>query len=242
MKTKRLMVVFVNGGFLYSFMLVLVIAIGLWWLGEPAIWTGIPMGDQVSGRKVVIDPGHGGGDPGAKSSGGMVEKDLNLDVALRLKKYLSRVGVYCIMIRETDRDYFGAGESFGSKKRRDLNHRIEMANQSKADVFLSIHANSFPQTIYHGAQTFYNPDNPESKRLAEAIQEQLVSSLGPNHRKAKEGDFRVLELTRMPGIIIEIGFLSNPEEARLLATKQYREQLAEAICFGLIKYFQAQAP
>lgn len=236
------MVVFVNGGFLYSLMLSLFIAIGLWLLAEPAIWTSIPMGALVSGRKVVIDPGHGGGDPGAKSSSGVIEKHLNLDVSLRLKKYLSRVGVYCIMIRETDRDYFGKGEHFGSKKRRDLNHRIEMANRSKADVFLSIHANSFPQTIYHGAQTFYNQNNPESKRLAEAIQEQLVSSLGPNHRKAKKGDFRVLELTRMPGVIIETGFLSNPEEARLLATEQYREQLAEAIYLGLIKYFQSKAP
>jgi N-acetylmuramoyl-L-alanine amidase len=236
------MIVLVNGGFLYLAMLAIFMGIGAWLLGEPAIWTSIPLGSMVSGRKVVIDPGHGGGDPGAKSSSGVVEKHLNLDVALRLKKYLSRVGVYCIMIRETDRDYFGSGDSYGNKKRRDLNHRIEMANQSKADIFLSIHANSFPQTIYHGAQTFYNPNNPESKRLAETIQEQMVNSLGPNHRKARKGDYRVLELTQMPGVIIEIGFLSNPEEARLLATEQYREQLAQAIYHGLIQYFRTQSP
>ena len=235
------MIVFVNGGFLYSVMLVLTVIIGLWWLGEPAIWTGIPLG-TVSGRKVVIDAGHGGGDPGAKSNCGIIEKHLNLDVAMRLKKYLSMAGVYCIMIRETDRDYFQSGDSSSSKKRRDLNHRIEIANQSGADIFLSIHANSFPQTIYHGAQTFYCEKSPESKRLAETIQEQLVSSLGPNRRKAKKGDFRVLNLTRIPGVIIETGFLSNPEEARLLATEQHREQLAEAIYLGVLKYFQNQAP
>lgn len=236
------MIVLVNGSFLYLAMLVIFVGIGIWLLGQPAIWTSIPLGSLVSGRKIVIDPGHGGGDPGAKTANGLAEKQLNLDVALRLKKYLSRVGVYCIMIRETDRDYFGFGNSIGSKKRRDLNHRIQIANESKADIFLSIHANSFPQTIYHGAQTFYNSNNPESERLAKAIQEQLVSSLGPNHRKAKKGDFRVLELTQMPGVIIETGFLSNPEEARLLATEQYREQLASAIYHGLIKYFRSQSP
>ncbi len=242
MRHKRLMIIFVNGGFLYFAMLLIFTAIGIWLLRQPAIWTSIPLGTLVSGRKVVIDPGHGGGDPGARSNTGITEKHLNLDVALRLKKYLSRVGVYCIMVRETDRDFFGFGDSYSTKKRRDLDRRIQIANQSKADIFLSIHANSFPQTIYHGAQTFYNTNNPESRRLAEAVQEQLVSSLGPNHRKAKKGQYRVLELTEMPGIIIETGFLSNPEEARLLATEQYREQLALAIYHGLIKYFQDQAP
>jgi N-acetylmuramoyl-L-alanine amidase len=238
MRHKRVMIILVNGGFLYLSMLLVFMGIGIWLLGQPAIWTSVPLGSMVSGRKVVIDAGHGGGDPGAKSVTGIVEKHLNLDIALRLKKYLSRVGVYCIMIRETDRDYFGSGNGYSTSKRRDLSHRIQIANQSKADVFVSIHANSFPQNIYHGAQTFYSKNNPESQRLAEAIQEQLVSSLGPNHRKAKKGDFWILELTEMPGVIIETGFLSNPEEARLLATEQYREQLALAIYHGLIKFFQ----
>jgi N-acetylmuramoyl-L-alanine amidase len=232
------MIVLLNGKILYTVMFLIFMGIGIWLLGESSIWTSIPLSSLVSGRKVVIDAGHGGGDPGAKSISGLSEKNLNLDVALRLKKYLSRVSVYCIMVRETDRDYFGSGNSYGTKKQRDLNHRIQMANQSRADIFLSIHANSFPQTIYRGAQTFYSPNKPKSKQLAEAIQEQLVNSLGPNHRKAKKGDYKVLELTQMPGVIIETGFLSNPEEARLLATETYREQLAQAIYHGLIQYFR----
>jgi N-acetylmuramoyl-L-alanine amidase len=230
-----------NGGLLYFLVLVLGIGIGLWLLRQPAVWTSIPLASLVSGRKVVIDAGHGGGDPGAKSRSGLVEKQLNLEIALRLKKHLSRVGVYCVMIREQDIDYFGAAGGYGTKKRRDLNHRVHIVNQSKADIFLSIHANSFPQIVYHGAQTFYNQENPESKRLAEAIQGQLVNRLGPNHRKAKGGDFRVLNSIKIPGVIIETGFLSNHEEARLLATEQYREKLSYAIYQGVIAYF-SKAP
>ncbi len=241
MHRKRLIIILMNGGLLYSLVMVLGIGIGLWLLRQPAVWTSIPWTSLVSGRKVVIDAGHGGGDPGAKSDSGLAEKQLNLDIALRLKRHLSRVGVYCIMIRETDIDYFGAADGHLTRKRRDLNRRIDITNQSKADIFLSIHANSFPQVVYRGAQTFYNQKSPESKRLAETIQSQLVNRLGPNHRKAKGGDFRVLNLIKIPGTVIETGFLSNHEEARLLATEEYREKLSYAIYQGVIAYF-SKAP
>jgi len=239
MRNKKLIFVIINHGLVYFAILMICSGLGIWLLGQPAIWTSAPLGSFLSGRKIVIDPGHGGGDPGAKSNG-LIEKQLNLDVALRLKKYLARVGVYCVMTREADLDYFGTGNSNVTKKRRDLDYRIQIANHSQADLFLSIHANSFPQTIYHGAQTFYSKNHPESKKLAETIQDQLVYDLGPNKRKARYGDFRVLEFTKMPGVIIEIGFLSNYEEAKLLATEKYREQLALAIYHGVIKYFSNQ--
>ena len=235
MSRKRLIFIFIHGNFLCLSIFVILVLIGIWLLIQPVTWTSVPLATLVSGRKVVIDPGHGGGDPGAKACG-IIEKDLNLDISLRLKKYLSRVGVYCIMIREKDHDYFGTGPNLGTKKRRDLNYRIQIANQSKADLFLSIHANSFPQAIYRGAQTFFNKDNTESKRLAEKIQEQLVNRLGPNNRKAKGGDFMVLNFTKIPGVIIETGFLSNLEEAKLLATESYQEKLAEAIFHGVVSF------
>lgn len=241
MRNKQLIFIVINRGFLACAILLLCGGLGIWLLEQPAVWTSVPLGSLVSGRKIVIDPGHGGGDPGAKANG-LIEKQLNLDVALRLKKHLARIGVYCVMTRETDRDYFETGNSNTTKKRRDLDQRIQIANHSHADLFLSIHANSFPQTIYHGAQTFYSKNRPESKKLAEAIQDQLVYDLGPNKRKARYGDFRVLEFTKMPGVIIEIGFLSNQEEAKLLATEKYREQLAMAIYHGVIKYFSNQIP
>ncbi len=235
MTRKRLVIILLHGKLFILWGLLFCIGFGFWLLNQPAIWTSIPLASFISGRIVAIDAGHGGGDPGAKTKSGLAEKHLNLDVALRLKKYLSRVGVYCIMIRETDIDYFEAAN--GTKKQRDLNHRVHIANESKADIFISIHANSFPQIIYHGAQTFFNKESPHSKKLAEAIQAQLVRRLGPNHRKAKSGDYRILNFTKMPGVIVEIGFLSNEAEAKLLATESYREKLAAAIYFGIIDYF-----
>jgi N-acetylmuramoyl-L-alanine amidase len=239
MHHRKLFVIIFYKKFFYTLVFFTCLLFGFCIWNQPAIRTSIPLSTLVSGRKVVIDAGHGGADPGAKSACGLSEKELNLDVALKLKKYLSRVGVYCIMIRETDRDFFdnASGGSYLSKKQRDLIHRINLANQSKADLFLSIHANSFPQVIYRGAQTFYNKKNSESKRLAEAVQRFMVEKLGPNKRRPKTGDFRVLNETQMPGVTIEIGFLSNLEETKLLKKAAYREKIAEAIYHGVVYYF-----
>jgi N-acetylmuramoyl-L-alanine amidase len=237
MPRKPLVIVLISRTYFYIGIVVFLALAGLWCCHQPSVWTMLPLPSLISGRKIVVDAGHGGGDPGAKSPLGLIEKDLNLDVALRLKKYLSRVGIYTIMIREKDQDFFDVQSDLSHKKRRDLFYRIEIANQSRADLFISIHANSFPQVIYRGAQTFYNQKDVESKKLAEAIQNQLVRWLGPNRRRAKTGDYRVLNDIRMPGVIIEIGFLSNAEEARLLSTPSYREKIAAAIYHGIIAYY-----
>ncbi|HBF38803.1 MAG TPA: hypothetical protein DDW50_15980 [Firmicutes bacterium] len=239
---KRIVVVTLRGQFVYGFMIAVVLGMGIWMLQEPAIWTSLPFASLISGKKVVIDAGHGGSDPGAKSASGLLEKSINLDVALRLKKYLSRIGVYCVMTREGDRDFFNENIPSASSKARDLVYRAQVANQSGAEVFLSVHANSFPQAIYHGAQTFYNVHKPLSKKLAYAIQYYFVKELGPNKRRPKTGDFRVLNDTRMPGAMIEIGFLSNPGEAELLNNPQYRDRVAVAIYHGVIAYFTNQIP
>jgi N-acetylmuramoyl-L-alanine amidase len=237
---RRLVVITIRGQWLYLALIIFVLGFGLWMLLEPAIWTNLPWSTLISGKKVVIDAGHGGGDPGAKSLTGVSEKDINLDVALKLKKYLSRVGVYCVMTREIDQDFFNATILAASKKQRDLMYRTRVANKSRAELFLSIHANSFPQTIYHGAQTFFNPHNQQSRRLAQAIQYYMIKNLGPNRRRPKPGDFRVLNDIKMPGVMIETGFLSNPEEAALLNNPQYRDRIAVAIYHGVIAYLSNQ--
>lgn len=196
----------------------------------------MPLTSTVSGKKIVIDAGHGGIDPGTRSNSGILEKDLNLEVALKLKRHLAMVGVYCVMIRENDRDFSDSNEDFSTKKKRDLSYRTRTANRSGADLYLSIHANSFPQSIYKGAQTFYEKSDPKSKFLAEAIQYQLAKGLGPNRRRAKAGDYRVLNGTNMPGVMIEVGFLSNPEEAGWLGDDGYRERIAQAIFHGVVDY------
>lgn len=234
---RRIFVIVFNYKMLYLGVIFIGLGIATVLLREPFIGTiGIP-GGMVSGKKVVIDPGHGGSDPGAKSPGGLEEKDLNLDVALKLKKYFARVGVYCVMVREHDCDFSGHGGGASTKKVRDLVYRTNLANQSRADLFLSIHANSFPDSYYRGAQTFFNPVRPASKLLAEAIQNQLVKRLGPNRRRARPGDFRVLNETQMPGATIEIGFLSNPAETALLSDPAYRERIAEAIFNGVLDFW-----
>jgi N-acetylmuramoyl-L-alanine amidase len=237
MPRKPLVIILIGRTYLYIGLAIFLAFASWWYLKQPAVWTSLPLSSLISGRKIVVDAGHGGADPGAKSPLGLAEKDLNLDVALRLKKYLSRVGIYAIMIRETDRDFFDAPLNISHKKRRDLTYRIEIANQTRADLLISLHANSFPQVIYRGAQTFYNPKDQESKRLAEAIQNQLVRWLGPNHRRAKTGDYRILNDIKIPGVIAEIGFLSNTEEAKLLSSPVYREKIAAALYHGVVAYY-----
>lgn len=266
MGRKPTVIIVINSKLLYLGIIVLSLIFGWWLYHEPVIWTNLPLSSTISGKKIVIDAGHGGIDPGTGSKAGLLEKELNLDLALKLKRRLSMVGVYCVMIRETDcdfsdsrpsqfpidpsksmkkidvdrqasKDFLSSNEDFSTKKRRDLGYRTRVANQSGADIFLSIHANSFPQSIYRGAQTFYEKCDPKSKCLAEAIQYHLVRRLGPNRRRAKIGDYRVLNDTDMPGAMIEVGFLSNPEEAELLADDGYRERIANAIFHGVVDFF-----
>ncbi len=234
---KPTIIIVIQRKLFYLGIMALAAVFGWWLYHEPAIRVNLPFISTISGKKIVIDAGHGGIDPGTRSKTGLLEKEINLDIALRLKRRLSMVGVYCVMIRETDRDFSDSDEDFFTKKRRDLSYRTRAANQSGADLYLSIHANSFPQSIYKGAQTFYEKSDPRSKFLAETVQYHLVKGLGPNRRRAKAGDYRVLNDTDMPGVMIEVGFLSNPEEAELLKDGGYRERIAKAVFYGLIDYF-----
>ncbi|NLC53548.1 MAG: hypothetical protein GX770_06240 [Firmicutes bacterium] len=196
----------------------------------------------IAGKTIIIDAGHGGFDPGAVGRSGLEEKTVTLDIAKRLKRYFSRVGVYVIMTREKDLDYSMMHEAGAlTKKRRDLLHRVRMANESEADLLLSIHVNSFPQSIWSGAQCFYDSKVPASKRLAEAIQNSLVTRLGPNRRKAQSADYLILQATNIPSVTVEVGFISNPREEELMADPEYREKLAESIFYGTAAYLTQEA-
>ena len=233
---NTLIVVRMDSKMLYGVVVAICLALGLWLYNSPAVWTMPPLSSLIAGKRVIVDPGHGGYDPGAKSDTGLLEKDINLDVALRLRKHLSRVGIYAELIREDDRDYAEVVDCL-TRKERDLNYRLKLIQQSKADLLLSIHANMFSDPVYKGAQTFFKPGDANSEQLATLIQEQLVKALGTNRRQAKPGEYRILEDVKIPAVIVETGFLSNPEEARLLGTADYREKIAAAICQGVISYF-----
>lgn len=222
--------------------LFLIICSCLTWVlarGEFLIWTTVPPG-AIVGKVVVIDPGHGGIDPGCVGKSGCQEKEIVLVVAKYLGAELKKHNIRTILTRESDQSLAENGDPRLSWKRRDLNARVNIANQAKADVFLSIHANSFPEPIWSGAQTFYNGQSPESKLLAESIQDFLVKDLGPNRRRALAADYRVLRESKMPASVVEIGFLSNPREEMLLQDPAYQRKVAKAIAGGLITYFVTQ--
>ncbi|NMA84498.1 MAG: N-acetylmuramoyl-L-alanine amidase CwlD [Epulopiscium sp.] len=188
-------------------------------------------------RIIMVDPGHGGIDPGRVGEQGLDEKDLNLQIALYLKTYLEQSGAYVRMTRTDDKGLYD--ESDTNKKRADLKKRTEKINQSEADIAISIHQNSFPQKKYKGAQVFYYEDSKEGKRLAEILQEELRSFLDPeNHRQVKANDtYYLLKQTKIPMVIVECGFISNPEEERKLNDTLYQEKVAWGIYVGIMKYF-----
>lgn len=191
---------------------------------------------EFRGALVVIDPGHGGPDPGAVGPTGVREKDVVLAVALRLETLLNRAGVYTLLTRRDDTDL--ADPDASPRKAQDLRRRAERANQAAADVFVSIHANAYPSSVWSGAQTFYYPGDPEGRRLATAIQDALQAELGPSSRRPQRGNFRVLRDTVMPGAVVEIGFLSNPHEEKRLADEDYQQRLALAIYKGILAYLR----
>lgn len=245
MRKQRFYLVFLSEKqLIWSYMaLVFIIGIILWRAVPTPIWTIIPRHLAVPGKRIIIDAGHGGRDPGAIGRNGAQEKAITLGIALELHRLFSQVGAYTVMIRTDDSDLADQGDKrYRTLKERDLWYRVKMANRSEADLYLSIHVNSFPQSIWSGAQTFYHGDCEQSTRLARAIQAQLALKLGPNHRKAKAADYRVLKSTRMPSVVVEVGFISNPREESLLINREYQVKLAGAIFSGVVDYLCAKPP
>mgnify|MGYP000914498409 FL=1 len=209
----------------------------LYLLSTYAVTVIAPVRDIVSGRTVAIDAGHGGPDSGARGKSGIREKHINLHIALELRALLGRAAVYTVMTREADHDLIDDGEDItGSRKRAELERRAMLVNARSPDVFVTIHSNSFPESQWSGAQVFYNPVSDEGRALAVHIQAQLVQRLGPNTRKARPADIYLLRRVKAPSALVEVGFLSNPREERLLSDPAYRVRVAEAVYHGIIDY------
>ncbi len=192
----------------------------------------------VSDRIILLDPGHGGADAGA-SANGISEKDVNLSVAKELKACIEELGGKVIMTREEDCSTADGSEN-GSWKVADLKKRKAMADETGADIFVSVHMNKFPQEKYKGAQVFYSADDEESRRLGEIIQRTLPEILcDGNTRSAKpsDGSIFILKNTNIPSVIVECGFISNVEEAEKLKDANYQKTIAGAICTGIERYF-----
>lgn len=192
---------------------------------------------ELQDKVIVIDAGHGGQDPGAQY-GGVKEKDVNLDIAFRLKEILSAQGCKVIMTREEDKDFFLPNFVLGRMaKRAELSERLRISTMNNADLFVSIHANSFPGGNSYGMETYYDMKSTPGKALAERIHSQLLKVQPDNKRKAKSGDYYLLNESNIPTVIIEVGFLSNSRELRRLQEDSYKAKISEAISKGIEDYF-----
>lgn len=197
----------------------------------------------LSGKTIALDAGHGGPDGGASSKAGVIEKDINLAITLQLRDYLQQAGAIVVMTRETDTDLADAGtKGYSKRKTEDLHNRADMINEKNADMFLSVHLNSIPSPKWKGAQTFYYTNNPNNSNLATLIQLELKRNLENTDRVAKPADKTVylLKTLKIPSALVEVGFLSNPEEARLLADEKYQKMLAASIYQGVLRFYAGE--
>lgn len=191
--------------------------------------------EKKEGKVIVIDVGHGGNDPGKVSGNGIQEKDINLQIAKYLKDYLIAQDYTVYLTRETDCGLYD--EDASNKKSSDLKNRIRFLEEKKATLMVSIHQNSYPDSIQHGAQTFYYSANKSGKSLAERIQSSLLELDNTNTRTAKSSDsYYLLKNASMPAVIVECGFLSNPDETAKLTDPNYQKRLAYAISLGICTY------
>lgn len=207
-----------------------------------------PPQEQVPEKRlvgtIVLDPGHGGMDGGAVSEDGIIEKDLNLQLALKLRDMLVAEGFDVVMTRETDVSIHDPDKTtIHAQKESDLVNRVALANSYPDAVLVSIHMNKFTQTKYWGAQVFYSKNHEESAAIAGLIQSQIKENLQPeNHREIKPAGKEIYLLSKVtiPAVIVECGFLSNAQDAANLSNPDYQDKFAGCIRDALMKHFKVE--
>ena len=189
---------------------------------------------------IIIDAGHGGEDGGTQSNDGTLEKDLNLDIALRLCELLKKQGVNVILTRDTDTLLYDRNTDYkGRKKLLDAQARLKIAEDNPNAIFVSIHQNSFSSPQYSGLQVWYSGNNANSLPLAEAIQSSVKSTLQPDNNRAVKlsgSNVYIMQNIKNPAVLIECGFLSNPAEAKKLSDPTYRQNLSQVLCDAIMEY------
>ena len=199
-------------------------------------WTGAKREDT---RLIMIDAGHGGNDPGKVGVDGVLEKDLNLQLAKKLKTLLEQQDMEVMLVREEDRGLYD--ENASNKKVQDMKRRCELINEEQPVCVVSIHQNSYHEESIHGAQVFYYSTSRESEKLAKVLQSELVRVAEPeNTRQAKANDtYYLLKKTEAPVVIVECGFLSNWADCAKLQDENYQDKLVWAIHIGILKYMNS---
>ena len=197
---------------------------------------------EVNRRAIVLDPGHGGKDGGAVSITGTPEKDLNLEISLKLKDILTLLGYDVIMTRESDTEL--THSDGGSRKMQDLKGRLEYSINNRNSPFVSIHMNKFPIEKYSGAQIYYSAEYPDALKLAECVKESITGNIQPNNNRSTKPSTSAIYLlhkAKSPSILIECGFISNNEEAIMLEDETYQNKIATAIASGINIWYNGYA-
>lgn len=188
---------------------------------------------MLDGIVIVLDAGHGGKDQGADCAEGS-EAQLNLAIVKKLEKELKQYGAQVVLTR--DGDYDLASKDAKKRKNEDLQARMKMIEENEADLFFSIHANSFASTSVQGIQLFYQEDNEVSKQLCEMVHTKLLN-VNKNILADKPGDYYVLNESGVPSLLIECGFLSNEHDRRLLFQENYQNSIAKSMSEGILEFF-----
>lgn len=196
----------------------------------------------VTDKTIVLDAGHGGIDPGAMNKDKTVlEKDINLQITMKIKELIEASGGNVILTRDKDVSLYEEGNNKTTRQKynENLKNRKKIIENSQADMFISIHLNSFEDSKYYGAQTFYPAGKEDGKSLAQIIQTELKRVAdNTNNREIKpREDLYLIKDNQMASVLIECGFLSNENEAKLLVDEEYQEKIAWAIYVGIQKYF-----
>lgn len=188
-----------------------------------------------NGITIVLDAGHGGRDGGSVGVNGTIEKEINLRYTLALKEKLVSAGYRVELTRKTDDGLYL--ESAKNKKMSDLNARMEIIKRANPNLVISIHMNSFSSQSAHGASTYYRSGDESGQIVSDLIQQSLNTYLGAPSTKGKVGDYYILNESYYTAVLIECGFLSNPEEEHLLNTDEYLEKFVDAVYNGILLYF-----
>lgn len=195
--------------------------------------------DTVPSRNytVVIDPGHGGSDPGSIGYKTKVkESELNLKLSKILKEKLEAAGINVVLTREDDNSLAqGSGKRF---KKQDMEMRKELIKAIRPNMVISLHQNSYTNHSLRGAQVFYDKTSDISKEIANSIQEEFIKHLDHGNKSTSPGDYFMLKCTTAPSVIVECGFLSNAEDEKLLLSSEYQEKIINCIYLGIIKFLQ----
>ncbi len=192
---------------------------------------------SLKGKTIFIDPGHGGSDPGAIGLGKTYEKDITLSISLKLRDALVKKGAKVVLSRTTDRDV----HSRGASDKDELQARVDGGAKAGADVFVSIHNNANSKREIGGLSTYYYAKTKYDQILASALQKSMVSSCGLDDKGVRQADFYVTKRSKMPAVLLEVAFISNPKEEKLLKSNWFQNKMVASVVSGLEQYFQQAA-